>query len=144
MSGLAGTRPNAVERGLNMRFRDREILPIRTIPKTIEAQRFNRARLALLRLGSPLRLRLSGLRGVDVILDHRIWLSVDRIQNDLPIMALTDFATANRSDLHTPVSCHLHLYHYHAGLVMSLIMDALDQALEERLFQLRVGEDGET
>lgn len=127
-----------------MEFQDREIPPLRTVPKTVEARRFNRARLALLRLGSPLRLQLSGLRGVDLILSHRMWLSVDRIQNDLPIMALTDFATDNRSSLHEPVSCHVHLYHYHAGLVMSLIMDAMDQALEERLSQLRVGEGGKT
>ncbi len=119
-----------------MEFQAREIPPIRTVPKIVEARRFNRVRLALLRLGSPLRLQLSGLRGVDVILSRHMWLSVDRVQNDLPIMALTDFATANRFSLHEPVPCHVHLYHNHAGLVMSLIMEAIDQGLEERLSRL--------
>lgn len=116
-----------------MGFQDRRVTLLRSLPKVVPAQQFNRVRLALLRLGSPLRVQLDGLRGVDLILDHRIWLSVDRFHNDLPILALTDFDTLGRSGLHLPVSCHLHLYQFHAGLVISPVLEALDRVLMERL-----------
>lgn len=108
------------------------IPPLRTLPKIVEAQLFNRVRLALLRQGSPLRLPLHGLRGVDVILERHRWLAVDRFRNDMPILAVTDFETADRSDLHLPINCRLHLYHYHAGLVSGVIVTAIEAALERQ------------
>lgn len=115
-----------------MNFREGRIPPLRTLPKIVEAQLFNRVRLALLRQGSPLRLPLHGLRGVDVILERHRWLAVDRFRNDMPILAVTDFETTDRSDLHLPINCCLHLYHYHAGLVSGVIVTAIETALERQ------------
>lgn len=115
----------------------REIIPIRTLPKVMQAGYYNRARLALLRLGNPLRLELHGLHGIDVIMDDYAWMAVDRNQIDLPLLAWTDFDARRRNGLHQPVACRMHLYHFHAGLIMSDVLDNLEIAIDDRLSQWR-------
>lgn len=115
----------------------REIIPIRTLPKVMQAGYYNRARLALLRLGNPLRLELTGLHGIDVIMDDHAWMAVDRNQIDMPLLAWTDFDCGRRAGLHQPVACRMHLYHFHAGLLMSDVLDNLEIAIEDRLAQWR-------
>ncbi|MBI3771089.1 MAG: hypothetical protein HY272_00075 [Gammaproteobacteria bacterium] len=101
--------------------------------KTIEASVYDHMRLGLKRLGTPLRVAVPGHRGLEVILDDRIWLCVDATAEDQPVMAWQDFASQGRSDLQTPVSCTLELYHRFAGLVMGSVLDSLNEALNERL-----------
>ena len=110
------------------------IRPLRIMPKTIEATCYNHVRLALRRLGNPLRVELPDHRGLEIILNSHHWLCVDSIKDDQPIMAWLDFDTRNLNRaLHEPVSCKLRLYHMHAGLVMGSALDALDQSLAEKL-----------
>ncbi|MDA8391138.1 MAG: hypothetical protein M0Z76_10485 [Gammaproteobacteria bacterium] len=104
--------------------------PIRTIPKLIEAGCFNKVLLALGRFRSPYEIALDDLR-VRVILERRQWVGCSLI-NDFPLMAWVDFDSANRG-LHEPVACRLHLYHFHAGLLMGRVPAALESALTERL-----------
>lgn len=106
---------------------------LRTMPKSIEASIYNHARLALRRLGSPLRVAVPGHRGLEIILDDYIWLCVDANADDQPVMAWLDFESQHRDNLHEPVSCTLELYHRFAGLVMGSTLDSLDEALTERL-----------
>lgn len=104
---------------------------LRIIRKTIEAACYNQVRLALRRLGNPLRVGLPDHRGLDIILHDRYWLCVDSYCNDLPIMAWLEFDTRrHNAALHEPVPCELRLYHMHAGLVMGSALDALEQTLE--------------
>mgnify|MGYP000498076403 FL=1 len=49
---------------------DFELLSLRVLPKVIEAATFNQARLALLRVGNPLRVSLKDHRCLDVILSQ--------------------------------------------------------------------------
>ncbi len=84
----------------------------------VEAATFNTIRLGLLRLGSPMRMPLDDLRDLDLLLDMDLWLCVDRSLNDLPIVAWSDFQIRERDALHTPISCLLRYYHYHADLIM--------------------------
>lgn len=49
------------------------------------AATYNRIRLALLRLGSPLRLPLTGLRTLEMVLEKDAWVCVDASLNDHPI-----------------------------------------------------------
>lgn len=107
--------------------------PLRTLPKVIEASCFNHVRLALNRLGKPLRLTLPGHRGLDMILDDHLWLVVDGDHGDLPVLSFSGFKTSERDGLHQPVACELRLYHAHAGLVMGTTLEKMDQALTERL-----------
>ena len=107
---------------------------LRVMPKTIEAVCYNHVRLALIRLGNPLRVDLPDHRGLEIILYDHHWLCVDSIQDDQPIMAWLDFDTRNHNQaLHKHVPCQLRLYHMHAGLVMGSVLDALDQSLTEKL-----------
>lgn len=106
---------------------------LRTLPKSIEASVYNHVRLALLRLGRPLRIEVPRHRGLDVIFDDDVWLVVDSCADDQPILAWLDFARHGRDDLHAPVACTLELYHRCAGLIMGTALDALDEALAARL-----------
>jgi hypothetical protein len=110
------------------------IRPLRIMPKTIEAACYNQVRLALLRLGNPLRVALPGHRGLEIILEDSHWVCVNSAFDDQPIMAWLDFDTRKHNKaLHEPVPCQLHLYHMHAGLIMGSALDALEQSLIEQL-----------
>lgn len=101
---------------------------LRTFPKIIEAQDFNRVRLALARVAKPLRLSLPNHRGLEVILDDDCWLVVDSLKADEPVLARTAFKRPHAA-LHEPVVCELRLYHMHAGLIMGTALEALAQAI---------------
>jgi len=110
------------------------LTPLRVMSKTIEATCYNHVRLALHRLGNPLRVALPEHRGLEIILDNSLWLCVDTTSDDQPIMAWFDFDTSKHNQaLHESVPCQLRLYHMHAGLVMGSALDALDQSLTEKL-----------
>jgi len=108
-------------------------LPLRIFPKKIEAACYNRGRLALLRYGSPLRVTLSLHRGLEVILNNEVWLCVDSLANDQPILAWREFKIHARDNLYKPVSCKLCLYHNCAGLIMGSVLDDLHQGLDQIL-----------
>ena len=107
--------------------------PLRILPKTIEAECYNQVRLALSRLGKPLRIAVPDHRGLDFILDDHCWLCVDSIHADQPILAYCNFATAERSGLYEAVACELRLYHSHAGLIMGTAIAHMSKALAQRL-----------
>lgn len=114
--------------------RIRDLAPLRSMPKTVEARYYNRVRLALRRLGDPLEVELDGeLRQTDMLLTDHEWLCVDRTRGDLPLLAWTDFAIKDRDALHAPVRCTLRLYHSHAGLLMGRALPILDRVLQQRL-----------
>lgn len=118
-----------------MRSRIDEVPKLRSERTVIDANRFNQVRLALLRLGSPLRIPLTGLRGMDIIVDSKAWVCVDRTLYDLPVLAWTDFEYTERPGLHDPVACLLHYYHVHADLITETVLATLVQALSAQLAQ---------
>jgi hypothetical protein len=111
----------------------REFPPLRSLPKLLEASYYNRVRLALRRLGRPLRVALPQHRGLEAILDYDAWVCVDTTRGDLPILAWRAFGNHGRDSLHRPVDCRIELYHWHAGLIMGTALEALDTALRARL-----------
>lgn len=112
-----------------------ETLPLRTVPKTVEAACYNRVRLALLRLENPLRLSMAQHRGLDIILHDDHWICVDSCADDLLILAWREFQTHGRDDLCAPITCELSLYHHCAGLIMGSVLDDLQQVIEQCLHQ---------
>jgi hypothetical protein len=120
-----------------MKSRIEDVPKLKTEPSHIEGPLFNQARLALLRLENPLRLRLPGLRGMDVLLDAQAWVCVDRTLYDLPVLAWTNFDQSNRGGLHKPVRCLLHYYHIHADLISRTILETVNRELNKRLRQYR-------
>lgn len=116
-----------------------ELVALRVMPKTIEAAYYNHVRLALRRLGNPIRVNLPAHRTLDVILSDEVWLCVDDGHDDQPIMAWTDFDTRKHNQaLYEAVPCKLRLYHMHAGLIMGSALDALEQSLVQRLSEASV------
>ncbi len=102
-----------------------DVPKLRTESTFIEGQRYNQVRLGLLRLGGPIRLPLPGLRGMDLIIDSRSWVCVDRTLYDLPILAWTDFNHRQRNGLHEQVECLLHYYHVHADLITETVLSTM-------------------
>lgn len=109
----------------------RDLPPIRSIPCTLDAALYNHARLALLRIGSPLELELERL-GIDLVLEKSCWVGYHCRQISLPLIAWEGF-DAGRSALDAPVACTMHLYHQHSWLRMPQILLALDEELQLRL-----------
>ncbi len=106
---------------------------LKTVPASINAQLYNITRLATIRFGTPLRLRLPGLRTIDVILNRNTWVCVDRAMYDLPALAWTHINHEARLALHTPVESELHYYHIHANISAHKVLDSLHAGLEEML-----------
>lgn len=125
-----------------MDFRIDTIPTLHTETSSIDAPRYNRIRLGLLRADLPLRLPLSGLRGMDVILDQKAWVCIDRTFYDLPVLAWADFEPWGRSSLQDPVACKIHYYHVHADFIVNTVLSAMINALRERAARaVRAGGD---
>lgn len=116
-----------------MAHRLTDLQPIHKLHKVIQANDYNRVRLALLRLGSPLRVPLDGMRCLEMHLEDRFWICVDACMADRPILAWTEFEAAHRAAIHEPVSCELRIFHVHGGLVMGEILDTTGRVLQDRL-----------
>ena len=114
----------------------RDIPPIRVWPKSIPAAQYNCVRLALRRLGCPLRHELER-SGLILKLHHDTWAGMAPWDEELPLLAWTEFGR-RRSGLDQPVDCCLHLYHAHAGLLMGVALDALAADLRTRLDAQRI------
>lgn len=118
-------------------------LPIERLPtalhslrKFIPAQDYNRVRLALRRIDNPLHFSLRKMRCLEMVLSDGFWLCIDSCKDDRPVLAWTNFETANRAGLHEPVASDLRLFHVHAGLVMGEILENMGIELQFRLVAL--------
>lgn len=116
-----------------MTTRLEDVPVIKISPITVDATVYNRLRLAALRLDNPLRVALTGLKGMDFLIDDKSWICVDRTLYDLPILAWTGFKTAGRGSLHEPVPCQLHYYHIHANVIAETVLNTVESILAERL-----------
>lgn len=126
-----------------MKSRIEDVPKLKTELTEISGPLYNQGRLALLRLENPLRLRLPGLRGMDVLLDTHAWVCVDRTLYDLPVLAWTDFKQTEREGLHQPVRCLLHYYHIHADLIGDSILATVARELGKRLRKLHAAQPSE-
>lgn len=99
----------------------------------MDAALYNRVRIALHRLGSPLRFSLPMLRHLDMILDEETWIVVDNSLNDIPVMAWLDFQAGHRNALHTPIPCRFYTYHCHAEVILPQLLETVADELARRL-----------
>lgn len=103
---------------------------LRVMKKVIPAGDYNRVRIGLSGKKLPWRLNTPKIRCLQFVLNDSAWVCVDECQDDLPILAWTDFDVAQRESLGAPVSCKLRLYHMHAGLVMGSALETLVETVE--------------
>lgn len=119
-----------------MEFSIEHIPALHSETSSVDAPIYNRIRLGLLRADLPLRLPLTGLRGMDMVLDQHTWVCLDRTFYDLPVLAWTDFEPTARTGLQDPVSCRIHYYHVHADFIVHSVLSTTVHALRERAAQL--------
>ena len=122
-----------------MRSRLDEVPVLKTLRAEVPAAHFNRLRLAVLRLGEPLRLELPKLRHLDLLVAREVWICVDRMLYDLPVVAWTDFEEQGRAALHEPVVCTVRIFHAHADVVMPAVFSEAERVLRKRLAEARAG-----
>ncbi len=116
-----------------MGSRNRHVPVLESHIMEIDASRYNRVRLALIRLENPLRLDLTGVRDMDMILDDETWVCIDTRLNGRPVIAWSGFETRHRSGLHLPVRCHVDYYTIRADLFVERVMISMDRLLSVRL-----------
>lgn len=102
----------------------------------IAAVHYNTVQTAFKRLGEEIRLSIPKLKTLDLILQRDAWVVVDRVFNDIPIAAWTNFDVERRAALHTPVHCQLRLFHANAGIITKRVLEAMELLLGERLSAL--------
>jgi len=101
----------------------------------LPAHYYNDVQVALKRLGEDLRFAIPRLKHLDLILQKDAWIIVDRVLNDVPVVAWTDFQAAHRNSLHEPIPCRIRLYHMHGALIMARTLEAMELILGEMLDQ---------
>ena len=116
-----------------MATRLQDLPVLRTIETKVSGERYNRARLALARLGEPFLLDLPGLRSLAMSLEAGRWVCVDRALDDIPVLAWTEFQHGDSVDPAAIIPCRLQFFHAHAGMLMSSALDKMDFELARRL-----------
>ena len=100
---------------------------------TVGAVHYNLVQVAFKRLGCPLRFALPKQRTLDLHLEQDAWIVVDKSLNDIPVMAWVDFDTAGRNNLHENIPCTLKIYHSHANILITKVMEAMTLLIGEQL-----------
>jgi len=99
----------------------------------VDALYFNHVQTALKSLGNQIRLAIPKLKHLDLILQKDAWIIVDRVLNDVPVVAWTNFETEGRDSLHEPVNCEIRFFHYAATMILNRTLEAMELMLGELL-----------
>lgn len=99
----------------------------------VNANHYNHVQTALIRLGSQIRFKIPKLKHLDLILQKDAWIVVDRVLNDVPILAWTEFQTEHRDALHEPIECEIRFFHYAASAILNRTLEAMELMLGEEL-----------
>ena len=113
--------------------RHNEVLILDRRPGNVDANYFNQAQTALKRIGQQIRFKIPTLNHLDLIVQDDAWIIVDRVLNDVPVVAWTDFQTEGRDNLHEPIACEIRLYHFAARMVLKTTLDAMEDILGQSL-----------
>jgi len=113
--------------------RHNEVQQLASRPGKVNAIHYNHVQTALKRLESQIRFRIPKLKHLDLILQKDAWIVVDRVLNDIPVLAWTDFQTEHRDALHEPIQCEIRFFHYAASAILNRTLDAMELLLGEEL-----------
>lgn len=106
-----------------------EVLILGSWPSNVDAHYFNAALTAQKRLEVPIRFKIPTLNHLDLIVQENAWVVVDRVLNDMPIVAWTDFQTDGRDNLHEAIACEIRIYHFAARMILKTTLDAMEVIL---------------
>lgn len=113
--------------------RHNEVPVLRQHDSQVAANYYNHVQIALNRLGQQIRFRIPRLKHLDLILQKDAWIVVDRVLNDYPIVAWTDFEAGHRKNLHEPINCHIRYFHAAATMIKVRTLEAMELLLGEEL-----------
>ena len=113
--------------------RHNEVLILDKWAGDVDANYFNQARTALKRIGQQIRFKIPTLNHLDLIVQDDAWIVVDRVLNDMPVVAWTDFQTEGRDNLHEPISCEIRIYHFAARIILKTTLNAMEDILRQSL-----------
>jgi hypothetical protein len=111
--------------------RHNEVLVLDRHTDQMDANYFNRAQTALKRAREQIRFKIPTLNHLDLIVQKDAWIVVDRVLNDMPVVAWTDFQTEGRDNLHEPIPCERRLYHFAARMIVNTTLQAMDAILSQ-------------
>jgi len=118
--------------------RHNEVPALSTWPDKVAAAHYNIVHRALIRRPEGIRLKLPGLKTLEMILQNDAWIIVDRAFNDIPVAAWTNIDADCDRALNDPVECELRYFHGHAGMITKQVLELMDELLNE---QLKEGDD---
>ena len=110
-----------------------EVPVYESYPTEMDATHYNHVQYALNHISDSIRLQIPRLKHLDLILEKQAWIIVDRVLNDIPVAAWTNFETGQRDNLHQPIRCEQRLYHIHARMILNHTLEAMELMLGESL-----------
>jgi hypothetical protein len=116
-----------------MYTRHNEIQPLKSTSSEVKAEYYNHVKTGLKRINKKLRYKIPTLKHLDLILQEDAWIVVDKVLNDMPIIAWTNFQTEHRESLHEPIQCEIRLFHYAAEMILDRTLEAMELLLGEEL-----------
>lgn len=116
-----------------MYTRHNEIQSLEHRDDQVSALYYNHVLTALKRVNNELRFEIPKLKHLDLILEKDAWVVVDRVLNDYPIVAWTNFEVEKRDSLHEPVKCEVRFFHYAGHMIMNRTLEAMELMLGEEL-----------
>jgi hypothetical protein len=109
--------------------RHNEVIVLDRKSGTVDAHYFNIVQSALKTNHEPFRFRIPGLNHLDLIVQDDAWVVVDRVLNDVPVAAWTNFQTEGRDSLHEPIACEIRLFHFAARTILKTTLEAMEEKL---------------
>lgn len=116
-----------------MYTRHNEVQQLRSETTEVQAIYYNHVQTALKRLNNQIRFEIPTLKHLDLILQNDAWVVVDKMLNDMPIIAWSDFEVEHRETLHQPVACEIRFYHFAADKIMNKTLEAMELVLGEKM-----------
>ncbi len=108
-----------------------EVPQLSARPGKVNALYFNHVQHALKHLGNQIRLTIPKLKHLDLIIQKDAWIIVDKVLNDVPVVAWTNFEIKGRESLHEPIKCEIRYFHYAASMIMNRTLEAMELMLGE-------------
>ena len=99
----------------------------------VKAIFYNHVQTALNRLDHQIRFPIPKLKHLDLILQKDAWIVVDRVLNDIPVLAWTAFQVEHRDALHEPIQCEIRFFHFAASAILNRTLEAMELLLGEAL-----------
>ena len=108
-----------------------DVIVLDSKPDEVKAKYFNRVLTALKRTGGAIRFKIPKCNHLDLILQKDAWIIVDRVLNDMPVAAWTNFQTEHRDSLHKAMPCEIRIYHFAARMVLQAALEAIETTLHQ-------------